>query len=52
MDLPYANKLILEKCGLKTIEMTNICTECNNDDWFSHRGENGKTGRFAAVVSL
>ncbi len=52
MDLPKANKLLLEKCGLKYIEMTNICTQCNNEDWFSHRAENGKTGRFAAVITL
>ncbi|MDP2965656.1 MAG: peptidoglycan editing factor PgeF [Pelolinea sp.] len=52
MDLPTANRLIMEKCGMKTIERLDICTMCNNEDWFSHRGEKGKTGRFAAVITL
>jgi len=52
MDLPKANKLLLKKCGLKNIEETNICTHCHNEDWFSHRAEDGKTGRFAAVITL
>jgi hypothetical protein len=51
-DLPKANKNILENCGLKRIEMMNICTFCNKEDWFSHRGESGKTGRFASVITL
>jgi polyphenol oxidase len=52
MDLPHSNKMILERCGLKTIEMTEICTYLNKEDWYSHRGENGKTGRFASVIVL
>jgi polyphenol oxidase len=52
LNLPAANKKIMEKSGLKSIEMINICTSCNTDDWFSHRGENGKTGRFGAVIIL
>jgi len=52
MDLPAAIKLILENCGLRTTERLNICTACNLEDWFSHRGESGKTGRFAAVITL
>jgi YfiH family protein len=52
LNLPTANKKIMEKCGLNNIEILNICTVCNINDWFSHRGENGKTGRFAAVITL
>ena len=51
MDLPAANRMTMEKCGIQTIEMVDICTVCNKEDWFSHRGENGKTGRFAAVIT-
>jgi len=52
MDLSAANRIILEKMGLKNIEMMDICTFCNKEDWFSHRGENGKTGRFASIITL
>jgi len=52
MDLPAANKSILEKLGLINIEMMEICTFCNKEDWFTHRGDNGKTGRFASVISI
>ena len=51
-DLSEANKQLLENCGVRKIEVSNICTACNISDWFSHRGENGKTGRFGALLSL
>ena len=31
---------------------TAACTACHTDDWFSHRAEKGKTGRFGALISL
>jgi len=52
MDLPSANKAILEKLGLINIEQMDICTFCNKEDWFTHRGESGKTGRFASVITF
>jgi YfiH family protein len=52
LDLPIANKIIMEKCGLINIENIGICTVCNNVDWFSHRGEKGITGRFGTVITL
>ena len=52
MDLWMANRLILEECGVKNIEVAGICTAHNPDQWYSHRGEFGKTGRFGAVISL
>lgn len=51
-DLGLANEFNLRKCGVTDIERMNICTYCQNEDWFSHRAENGKTGRFAAVIGL
>jgi YfiH family protein len=35
----------------QNIEIGNICTKCNTETFFSHRGE-GQTGRFAAVIGL
>ncbi len=51
-DLWTANELILQNAGVKQIEVSGICTACNLDDWYSHRGENGVTGRFGAILAL
>lgn len=52
VDLQLANQLFLERTGVKHIEQSRICTMCHTEDWFSHRGEKGKTGRFGAVITL
>ena len=53
-DLWNANRLTLENCGVdpKRIDVAGICTVCRKDDWFSHRGDRGKTGRFGVLISL
>jgi polyphenol oxidase len=51
-DLWGANKHLLEKTGVKNIEVSGLCTACHLDDWFSHRGEAGKTGRFGVMIGL
>lgn len=51
-NLWAANRLLLEKAGVNQIEISEICTACNPMDWFSHRGEKGKTGRFGAMIAL
>lgn len=51
-NLWKANEISLRKAGVLNIETAGICTSCSGVDWFSHRGENGKTGRFAAVIGL
>lgn len=52
LDLWKANHLILLEQGIKNIEIAGICTACHIEDWFSHRGEHGKTGRFGALLAL
>ncbi len=52
LDLWKANRFTLEDHGVKNIEMSGICTACHLEDWFSHRGEHGKTGRFGALLAL
>jgi copper oxidase (laccase) domain-containing protein len=47
-----ANELLLRDAGVSEIECAEICTACNTQDWYSHRHERGKTGRFAAVAFL
>ncbi len=51
-NLWEANRMLLERAGVQHIEISGICTACNTRDWFSHRAERGRTGRFGALVSL
>ena len=51
-DMWAANRLQLERAGVTQVESANICTACHLEDWFSHRAEKGKTGRFAAIIAL
>jgi YfiH family protein len=51
-DLWAANRLLLEGAGVKYIEVSGLCTACHVDDWFSHRAEKGRTGRFGAMIAL
>ncbi len=51
-NLWQANGYLLEKSGVTKIHYSNICTACNLTEWYSHRAENGKTGRFGAVIAL
>ena len=51
-DLWEANRALLAEAGVKQIEIAGICTACHPEDWFSHRGEQGKTGRFGALIGL
>ncbi|MEO6902092.1 MAG: peptidoglycan editing factor PgeF [Bacteroidia bacterium] len=54
VDLKNTNKLQLLDFGLlpENIEVTVYCTVTNNDLFFSHRKENGKTGRMMAVIGI
>lgn len=51
-NLWRANEYLLEKLGVKSIESAKTCTACNLGDWYSHRAENGATGRFGALIAL
>jgi YfiH family protein len=51
-NLWETNRLLLERAGVQHIEISGICTACNTGDWFSHRAEKGRTGRFGALISL
>lgn len=52
LDLWKTNYEILAGMGLKNIEVAGLCTACNLEDWYSHRGESGRTGRFGALIAL
>ncbi len=52
LDLWAANRLDLERAGVNDIEIVGLCTAERTDEFFSHRAEAGRTGRFGAVISL
>ena len=52
LNLWRANQLDFERQGVLNVKVLEICTYDNTDDFFSHRAERGKTGRFGVVISL
>lgn len=52
LDLWLANRLQLEQVGVRHIETAEICTACHVHDYYSHRAEKGRTGRFGAVIGI
>ncbi len=52
LDLWRANRDILRKAGVGQVETAGICTACNLEDWYSHRAEDGNTGRFAVLMAI
>ncbi len=52
LDLWAANEIQLQNAGVEQIQVSGLCTACHLDDWFSHRAEKGKTGRFGALMAL
>jgi YfiH family protein len=51
-DMREANRRDLAKAGVSSIEMSEYCTACRTDMFFSHRAEKGRTGRFGTVFAL
>jgi len=51
-DLKAINALQLFKAGVKHVDVTNLCTSCKPDLFYSHRFSEGKAGRQAAVACL
>ncbi len=52
LNLWEANRQLLVGAGVRYIETAGICTACHLEDWYSHRGEGGRTGRFGALIAL
>ncbi|WP_034861396.1 peptidoglycan editing factor PgeF [Ruminiclostridium cellobioparum] len=54
MDLQQIIKRVLTDYGVqeKNILLSNTCTKCNSDVFFSYRGDLGKTGSLAAIMML
>lgn len=54
LDLWEANRLALMEGGVSAdhIQTAGLCTAEDTHLWYSHRAENGKTGRFGALIAL
>ena len=54
VNLKEANKSQLMQFGLPNnqIEISEHCTVTNNNNYFSYRKENGKTGRLFALIGM
>lgn len=54
LDLWEANRRLLLRAGVpaSNVLVSARCTACNETDFFSHRAQRGRAGRFAAVIAL
>ena len=52
LDLKRINRIQLEGSGVARILVSKYCTKCNEDIFFSHRRDNGRTGRMASGMIL
>ncbi|MCL2248490.1 MAG: peptidoglycan editing factor PgeF [Oscillospiraceae bacterium] len=52
VDLKKSNMLSLEKAGVHDIVVSNECTSCSSDKYWSHRKTKGKRGTQAALITL
>jgi len=54
VDLWQANRLQLMEAGVpeESVKGCGVCTSCNTGDFYSHRAEHGRTGRFTAAIGL
>lgn len=52
LDLVFANTFILEECGIlpKHISSADLCTRCNESEFFSHRRSGSERGTMSAFI--
>ncbi|NUQ47616.1 MAG: laccase domain-containing protein, partial [Phycisphaerae bacterium] len=50
LDLAAVARRLLERAGVERIEVAGVCTRCELETFFSHRGEGPDTGRQAGIV--
>ncbi|MFS0861407.1 peptidoglycan editing factor PgeF [Fredinandcohnia sp. 179-A 10B2 NHS] len=54
LDLKQLNYELLKKAGIREnhISVSSYCTSCENNLFFSHRKDNGKTGRMMSFIGI
>ncbi|HEX6153275.1 MAG TPA: polyphenol oxidase family protein [Solirubrobacterales bacterium] len=50
LDLPEVARRSLAKAGVEHVESAGLCTSCEDELFFSHRRDEGRTGRQAGVA--
>lgn len=53
-DLWTANRRQLQAAGIPVAQIldSHLCTACHTNEFYSHRAEGGRTGRFGAVLGI
>jgi YfiH family protein len=52
LDLPAVAERMLQAAGIERVEVSELCTSCNPDLFYSHRRDGGRTGRQAGLAWL
>lgn len=52
VDLKLVNKILLNQSSVNMIDVSDYCTSCSCDVFFSYRKENGNTARHSAVLKI
>lgn len=50
LDLPEAARRLLREAGVELVQSAGLCTSCEEELFFSHRRDAGRTGRQAGVA--
>jgi YfiH family protein len=50
LDLPEVARQLLAAAGVSEVESAGLCTSCEQELFFSHRRDNGRTGRQAGIA--
>lgn len=50
LDLREVARRLLAKAGVEKVEISDLCTSCNPELFFSHRRDQGRTGRQAGLA--
>jgi copper oxidase (laccase) domain-containing protein len=50
LDLREVARRLLERAGVAEVEVSDLCTSCEAELFYSHRRDDGDTGRQAGAV--
>jgi polyphenol oxidase len=50
LDLREVVRRLLAEAGVEEVEISDLCTSCHPELFFSHRRDNGRTGRQAGLI--